>query len=425
MKKLMSLFFAGCFVVISYSVMAQGDDYIVHTIKRGEVISVLAKKYNVTVAEIIRLNKFGPNPILHVGDKVKLPVNALETVDTTQAAVKPIAPAEFKQEPKTIDTTVVHEPAPIIHVIERGEVLSVLAKKYNVTVAEIVKLNKFGPRPVLHVGDKIKLPASAHVTETTTVIVPQDTQPASQPVTPTEQPTAVNKEPEVQAPANGTIHVVRGKETLFAISKQYKVTVAQIKNWNHLTSDNISAGQKLVINNGKTGAITEQTAINTDNTAGQKVATPQPQQKAVAPVEVTSSPAVTLQPEKKKDAEPVVQKQAPAMPDPNVPASGYFSPLFGRDVNGRSLQTANGIAMTFKTASGWTDKKYYILMNDIAPGSIVQITSEEGKSIYAKVLWNMGDIKDNEGLNFRISDAAASALNLKANKFQLAVTYYE
>jgi hypothetical protein len=83
------------------------------------------------------------------------------------------------------------------------------------------------------------------------------------------------------------------------------------------------------------------------------------------------------------------------------------------------------MAMTFKTASGWNDKKYYILMNDAPPGSVVQVTNEDGKAIYAKVLWNMGDEKDNDGLNFRLSDAAAAALGLKASKFQLAVTFYQ
>jgi hypothetical protein len=80
--------------------------------------------------------------------------------------------------------------------------------------------------------------------------------------------------------------------------------------------------------------------------------------------------------------------------------------------------------MTFKSASGWSNKKYYILMNNVPPGSIVKIFADN-TVIYAKVLWSMSDIKENEGIDFRISTAAAAALGLSEAKFPLTVTYYE
>ena len=80
--------------------------------------------------------------------------------------------------------------------------------------------------------------------------------------------------------------------------------------------------------------------------------------------------------------------------------------------------------MTFKSASGWADKKYYILMNDAPTGSIVKIKS--GKSeLYAKVLWGLGEMKENDGLSFRISTATAAALGITDQKFDLKVSYYE
>jgi hypothetical protein len=64
-------------------------------------------------------------------------------------------------------------------------------------------------------------------------------------------------------------------------------------------------------------------------------------------------------------------------------------------------------------------------MNDVPPGSIVKLSTAANKSVFAKVLWSLGEIKENEGLNFRISNAAASALGLSDPKFNLTVTYYE
>lgn len=42
-------------------------------------------------------------------------------------------------------------------------------------------------------------------------------------------------------------HTVEPKEGLFTISKKYGITIAQIKEWNQLTSDNIQIGQKLIV----------------------------------------------------------------------------------------------------------------------------------------------------------------------------------
>jgi hypothetical protein len=63
------------------------------------------------------------------------------------------------------------------------------------------------------------------------------------------------------------------------------------------------------------------------------------------------------------------------------------------------------------------DGKYYILANDIEPGTIVKITADNGNSVYAKVLWNMGDMKENAGINFRISNATAAALHENNDSF--------
>ena len=65
-------------------------------------------------------------------------------------------------------------------------------------------------------------------------------------------------------------------------------------------------------------------------------------------------------------------------------------------------------------------------MNDIPSGTIVKVSSPNGNSIYAKVLWSLDDDATlNYGLNFRINDAAASALALNGQTFSLIVQYHE
>ncbi len=56
------------------------------------------------------------------------------------------------------------------------------------------------------------------------------------------------KTPEIAKRTNkNKVHVVQGGETLYAISKQYEVSVDNIKKWNSLSSIDLNEGQKLIV----------------------------------------------------------------------------------------------------------------------------------------------------------------------------------
>ena len=86
-------------------------------------------------------------------------------------------------------------------------------------------------------------------------------------------------------------------------------------------------------------------------------------------------------------------------------------------------QTAT--AGIFKTASGWQDGKYYALIDNVEPGTIIRVVNPtNNKAIYAKVLGEMSGIRQNQGLEVRISNAAASALEIsEQDKFIVRVNY--
>jgi hypothetical protein len=104
--------------------------------------------------------------------------------------------------------------------------------------------------------------------------------------------------------------------------------------------------------------------------------------------------------------------------------SGAFSGLFSNNPAQKSQKNRSGEAATFKSTSGWQDKKYYVLMDDVAPGTILKISSG-GKVVYAKVLGNMPEMKENTGLLLRISNSAASSLGIIDPKFPVEVSYYQ
>ncbi len=87
-------------------------------------------------------------------------------------------------------------------------------------------------------------------------------------------------------------------------------------------------------------------------------------------------------------------------------------------------RTATGMAGTFKSTSGWQDGKYYALMNNVPVGTIVKVMDPAtSKSIYAKVLGQLPDMKESAGLTIRISSAAANELGAADAKFNVEAKF--
>ncbi|HUQ97682.1 MAG TPA: hypothetical protein VM010_08450, partial [Chitinophagaceae bacterium] len=158
-----------------------------------------------------------------------------------------------------------------------------------------------------------------------------------------------------------------------------------------------------------------------------------------APVAKTEAapPAKETQPQPKKEEpqQTASQKTTPVADTKPTPAAnravvsggaGYFKSQFDLQSKdhkaGRDATVTSGI---FKTTSGFQDAKYYALMDKVDPGTIVQVVNPiNNKSIYAKVLGEMSGIRQNQGLELRISNAAATALDItELDKFIVRVLY--
>ena len=100
---------------------------------------------------------------------------------------------------------------------------------------------------------------------------------------------------------------------------------------------------------------------------------------------------------------------------------GYFATLFSDQKKSASFQTLDGTASVFKSISGWQDKKFYILTNEIPIGTIVKITTSDFKTICAKVINALPDVSNS--IQYRLSDAAAAILGITNKTFQITVTY--
>lgn len=293
----------------------------------------------------------------------------------------------------------------VTHTLKQGETLSLLAKQYNTTVSDIMVLNGMHADSKLVYGSKIKIPsAKAQTTVAKKETVNTNTAAITPPVT---------------TSSNEITHIVAKGETLYSISKKYNTTVGQLKAWNHLTEDNATLGTLLIISdkgNNKFATTNDQkqkTDISTQPVTQPVADVVQPDQT----VENANSSVIT-----KPETAAQTQADVNTQPVADYTGNGFFASQF-KARKSKNVQNISGISKTFKTASGWTDGKYYILANDIEPGTIVKVTAENGSAVYAKVLWNMGDLKENTGINFRVSNATAAALHINDQSFNLNVSF--
>ncbi len=234
-----------------------------------------------------------------------------------------------------------------------------------------------------------------------------------------------------QTDSKGTpvYYVVGEKEGLYRVSvNSGKVQMANLRKWNNLSSDNINPGQRLIV-----GYL--QSAEMQGNPVAARTETPAPAPPAVRDTQPQQQ-AVTQQqaePPKTQTTPPPAESRNTTStttttnrPQVATGGAGYFKSQFElqsrSNAAGKDLTVTSGI---FKTSSGWQDAKYYALMDKVDPGTIVQVINPtNNKSIYAKVLGEMSGIRQNQGLELRISNAAASALEIgDSEKFVVRVAY--
>ena len=127
------------------------------------------------------------------------------------------------------------EPEYTVYIVQRGDYLAKISKKYNVTINSIKRLNNLKDDNI-RIGQKLKLPGKLDVGEQQ---VPEGAF-----AKPQAQKTA-----KAYAPYSGATkeYVVKSGDTLGAIAYGNGINIRQLKELNGLESDVLKIGQKLKI----------------------------------------------------------------------------------------------------------------------------------------------------------------------------------
>ena len=218
------------------------------------------------------------------------------------------------------------------------------------------------------------------------------------------------------------------KDDWNSISKTFKVPVDRLRTWNE---GPVKKGQKLVVgllisNEMKAMTFTgkKEEEIVKKDIKEEKEAMKE-EKKDLQKAEKEEIKAEEKVPQIKEDPKAIQVVEKTAV-EPGNYQQGFFKSGFEQQVRTRPARNQQTVtAGIFKTSSGWQDSKYYLLIDGVAPGTIVRIQNpSNNRTIYAKVLGEMSGIRLNDGLNIRMSNAAAAALEVtETDKFIVKVYY--
>lgn len=239
-------------------------------------------------------------------------------------------------------------------------------------------------------------------------------------------------------------HEVGDKEWMYKISSIYNdVPVTNLERWNKIKRDDVKKGTVLIVGYLRVKTDLSPLAIGISTNPVISTATAEEKVKAsktTDPVSVQSgskqtqvTPTTTQSQPLSKPAVSTISNTtastASAIPvsNPSERVNNYAAThsnggFFSVDYSGTGKSTT-GMAGTFKSTSGWTDGKYYALMNAVTVGSIIRVTATNGKTVYAKVLGQLPEMKESAGLIIRISNAASAELGLGEGKYSVDVKY--
>jgi len=311
----------------------------------------------------------------------------------------------------------------IVHLVGEKETLFGLSKRYGVTVARILEFNPTADGGI-EAGQLLKVP-----------YVPKG---------------------RTQT-ADGTVHKVQPKETLFSISRMYGVSVDDIKSWNNLRDNALSVGQDILIKKEKTPTASVSTATKhgdqlkmthtvavgetlysisraynvsvdkikewngiqgNDLKVSQVIYIAQPmfqQQQSVTKTETKTEPVVTST---------AATTTTPTSTTPTQTATAGSPVKISESVLGTDEVHELGLAELIDGTEG--NRKYLALHRTAKAGSILKVRNElNNREVFVRVAGQLPNTGTNDKLVIKISKSAFDRLGGVDQKFRVEVTYYK
>ena len=205
-----------------------------YKVKRGDNLSAIASKYDVAVADIKKWNKLKGNTLAY-GKSLKIVIGTDGTTVNKEAKIEPLlsnkissnqrlvaSEVKVNKEEKTKKTPQSEMPVSnttTLYVVQKGDNLGNIAKKYDVTVAEIQEWNHLP-------NDNVQVGASLQV--------------AKKDLDRKEELAGTTERKDIE-------YVVVQGDNLGNIAKKFGASLTDLKQWNNLQDNTIGIGATLIV----------------------------------------------------------------------------------------------------------------------------------------------------------------------------------
>lgn len=295
-----------------------GKTFVIHQVDEQETLYGISRRYGASITQILEYNKEA-DAGLDVGQILRIPY------------VPRVAVVQSNSD---------------IHTVGSGETLFSISRLYNLSVDELKAINNLTAN-ALSVGQQLKIKKAS---------------------------TAVVVQPEVRANTVVGYHSVAPQETLYSISREYGVTIQQLKEWNDMTGTNLEIGQLV------------------------RVAPP-----GGKPIENIDTPMVVTKP-LEQPKETVVK--------------------ISENVAGTDEIKESGLAELIDGTEG--NRKYLALHRSAKPGTILKVRNElNNREVFVRVVGPLPATSVNDKIIIKISKSAFDRLGGVDSKFRAEITYYK
>ena len=147
------------------------------TIKSGDTLSSLAREYNTTVSELVKLNNIANPNLIYAGESLLVPTNS----DTNGS------------QNGTVET----------YTVKSGDTLSQIAQMFNTTVTQIAKDNNIQNINLIYPGQKLQVGSNCRYD------------------------------------CGHTLHTVKRGDTLWSLARRYNTSIANIVRLNRIQNPNL------------------------------------------------------------------------------------------------------------------------------------------------------------------------------------------
>jgi membrane-bound lytic murein transglycosylase D len=184
--------------------------YEMHVVEKRDTLASIARQYDASAAVIARINDL-PGGRLTPGETLKIPSVSVQLPDKVLLAAARVDRPE--------SDTGGRRQHQIVYRVRAGETLNSIARRHGMPVSTLARLNNLGTGDQLTKGQRLVIKASTR-----------------------------SFRGEGIKSGRRTLYTVRRGDTVFSISRQFQVSVTQLKSWNGLNKNHkIRAGQRLVM----------------------------------------------------------------------------------------------------------------------------------------------------------------------------------